>query len=182
MILKLLEILSRYYYKICNKIDSYSFIEKQIIPLNEKPLFFMYYYYIFCFYLKKICLINIRNKNSFKYYEVTYSDNNIKRSTIINGNIYDVFEYTRYKKSEDKLSMIFKYNYFVNNIKTNIRNIIKKYDTKTKLYDIIYYNFHNDVVKKNIDDIDQNNLIELEIGNNIYNIHTMNKDLLVEDA
>jgi hypothetical protein len=179
MILKLLEISSRYYYYICNIIDSYSFIEKQIIPLNEKPLFLIYYYYIFCYYLKKLCLINIRKKNIIKYYEVTYSDNNIKRSTIINGNIYDVFEYTRYRKSEDKLSMIFKYNYFVNNVKTNIRNIIKKYDTKTKLYDIIYYNFQKDIVQN---DINTNNLIEIEIGNNIYNINNLNKNLLVEDA
>ena len=35
MIFKLLEIISRYYYKISNIIESYSFIEKKITPLNE---------------------------------------------------------------------------------------------------------------------------------------------------
>lgn len=176
MILKLLEVVSRYYYKMYNIIDSYSFIEKEIIPLNEKPLFFIYYYYLFCFYLEKLCMINFTNRlKDTKYYEVTYSDNNIKRSTIINGHIYDIFEYTRYKKSNDVLSYLFKYNYNINDVKTNIRNMIKKYDTKTKLYNIIYYNFQNDIDNKNV-------LIEVEIGPRTYNIRDMNKELLLEDA
>jgi hypothetical protein len=130
-------------------------------------------------------------KNSINYYEVIYTDNNIKRATIINGSINDIFQYTRYKKCNDKASFIFKYNYIVNDVKTNIRNIIKKYDSKTKLYDIIYYNFYNDIIKNykknndhadNTNDDKNNNLIQIEIGNKIYNIHEMNKDLLVEDA
>jgi hypothetical protein len=176
MILKLLEVVSRYYYKLFNIIDSYSFIEKEIIPLNEDPLFFIYYYYLFCFYFEKLCMIKLNNRlKNTKYYEVTYSDNNIKRSTIINGHIFDVFEYTRYKKSNDVLSYLFKYNYIINDVKTNIRNIIKKYDTKTKLYDIIYYNFQSDIDNKNV-------LIEVEIGPRIYNIREMNKDLFLQDA
>jgi hypothetical protein len=53
--------------------------------------------------------------------------------------------------------------------------MIKKYDTKTKLYNIIYYNFQNDIENKNV-------LIEVEIGPRIYNIREMNKELLLENA
>jgi len=186
MILKLIEIVSRYYYKVCNQIDTYSFVEKKITPINEKPLFFLYYFYIFCFYFEKLCKININTnyKKLVNYYEVIYTDNNIKRATIINGTINDIFEYTRYNKCNDKPSFIFKYNYIVNDVKTNIRSIIKKYDTKTKLYDVIYFNFYNDITKKRTQNDQENNdkLIEVEIGNNIYNINEMNKDLLIEDA
>ena len=59
MIFKLIEIISRYYYKVCNQIDSYSFVEKKITTINSKPLFFLYYFYIFCFYFEKLCSINI---------------------------------------------------------------------------------------------------------------------------
>lgn len=177
MIFKLLEIISRYYYKISNIIESYSFIEKKITPINEYPLFFNYYYYIFCYYFEKLCYIKLINRNNIKHYEVIYTENNIKRAAIINGCIFDVFEYTRHNKTIDKLNFIFKYNYILNGIKTNIRNIIKKYDTKTKLYDVVYFNFYNDIIKSDID-----NLIEVEIGNKLFNVREMDKDLLIEDV
>ena len=50
-----------------------------------------------------------------------------------------------------------------------------QYDTKTKLRNIMYYNFYEDV----------NNLmndVEVEIGKKMYNVRAMNMDLTLEDA
>jgi hypothetical protein len=50
-----------------------------------------------------------------------------------------------------------------------------EYDTKTKLRDIIYYNFYEDV----------NNLmndVDVEIGKKMYNVRGMSMDLTLEDA
>jgi hypothetical protein len=183
MILKLIEIISRYYYKVYRKLDSYTFIEKKITPLNENSIFLLYYFYIFCYYIEKLfnVRLNLNHNKQIKYYEVIYNDNNIQRATIINGTINDIFQYTRYDRVMDKSNFVLKYNYIKNNEKTNIRNIIKKYDTKTKLYNIIHYNFYKDLNTNN-DTENGESIIEIEIGNKIYNVKEMNKNLLVEDA
>jgi hypothetical protein len=119
-----------------------------------------------------------RYKTSYlrkNYYEFTYRDENMIRSSIINGTIKDIFNYTRYNKQSDKLMIIFKCNLIIDNVKSNIRQLLRKYDTKTKLYDIIYYNFMNDV-------LDENKNIQIEIGSNIYEIKNLNKEQLLEDS
>jgi hypothetical protein len=143
----------------------------------------LFYFYIFFYYIEKLfnVRLNLNHNKQIKYYEVLYNDNNIKRYTIINGTINDIFQYTRYDRVMDKSNFILKYNYIINNERTNIRNIIKKYDTKTKLYDIIYYHFNKDLEIKNDTEYGEN-IIEIEIGNKIYNVKEMNKNLAVEDA
>jgi hypothetical protein len=97
------------------------------------------------------------------------------RSSILRGEIKDVFDYTRFNKESDKLMVIMKCNITIDGTSNNIRNIIRKYDTKTKLYNIIYYNFYNDLL------IDYKD-INIQLGNNSFNVRSMDKDLSIEDA
>jgi hypothetical protein len=96
--------------------------------------------------------------------------------SILEGSIQDVFNYTRKLKLADKMMVFIKCNLIMKNEeqKINIRNIVRKYDTKTKLYDIIYYNFNNEL---NLDSIQS-----IELGKNTYDIKSLDKNLYLEDA
>jgi hypothetical protein len=96
-------------------------------------------------------------------------------STIINGNFVDIFNYTRNNILTDNLITILKSNLIINNIKTNIRQILRKYDTNTKLFDILLFNFYDDVILSN-------NQISLEFGKNTYEIRNMDKTLSLCNA
>ena len=182
MFLKLVEIISRYYYSVSNKVSRYLFQETEIIQLNKSPIRYIYYYYILNYYLNN-SLEKILNRlfkiytdyNNIAYYEFSYRDNNMIRSSILRGEIKDVFNYTRFNKESDKLMVIMKCNITIDGISSNIRHIIRKYDTKTKLYDIIYYNFYNDLIVSYKD-------INIEIGKNNYNVRGIDKDLSIEDT
>jgi len=182
MFLKLVEIISRYYYSVSNKVSQYLFQETEIIPLNKSSLRYIYYYYILNYYLDNL-LEKILNKlfkvytdyNYVTYYEFSYRDNNMIRSSILKGEIKDVFDYTRFNKESDKLMVIMKCNLTVDGTTSNIRHLIRKYDTKTELYNIIYYNFYNDLI------IGYKEL-NIEIGRNNYNVRSMDKSLIIEDA
>lgn len=182
MFLKLVEIISRYYYSVSNKISQYLFQETEIIQLNKSPLRFIYYYYILNYYLDDSLEVILNrlfriytDYNSIAYYEFSYRDNNMIRSSILRGEIKDVFNYTRFNKESDKLMVIMKCNITIDGTSSNIRNIIRKYDTKTKLYNIIYYNFYNDLMVGYKD-------INIQIGNKDFNVRNMDKDLSIEDA
>jgi hypothetical protein len=182
MFLKLVEIISRYYYSVSNKISQYLFQETEIIPLNKSPLRYIYYYYILNYYLDNSLEVILNrlfkiytDYNYPLYYEFSYRDNNMIRSSILRGEIKDVFDYTRFNKESDKLMVIMKCNITIDGTSNNIRNIIRKYDTKTKLYNIIYYNFYNDLL------IDYKD-INIQLGNNSFNVRSMDKDLSIEDA
>jgi hypothetical protein len=178
-----LEFISRIYYSIKNKISSCLFTELSIIPFqNENSLKYVYYYYILnyllCNYIE--LLLNLfrcsTNYNTKKYYEFTYRDNNIIRMSILEGSIQDVFNYTRRLKIADKMMVFIKCNLIMKNeeAKINIRNIVRKYDTRTKLYDIVYYNYNNEL---NLDIIQS-----IELGKNTYDIKSLDRNLYLEDA
>jgi hypothetical protein len=178
-----LEFISRIYYLVKNKISSCLFTELSIIPFqNSNALNYVYYYYILNYLLYNYIelLLNLcgcsTNYNTRKYYEFTYRDNNIIRMSILEGSIQDVFNYTRKQKLADKMMVFIKCNLIMKNEeqKINIRNIVRKYDTKTKLYDIIYYNFNNEL---NLDSIQS-----IELGKNTYDINSLDKNLYLEDA
>ena len=177
-----LEFITRTYYIIKNKINSCLFTELSIIPLYFEPLKYVYYYYILnyllCNYIE--LLLNYFGYSTYyhkrQYYEFTYRDNNIIRSSILNGTINDVFTYTRKLKEDDKLMLLLKANIILKNNeqKINIRNIVKKYDTQTKLYDIIRYNFN--------DEYNLDNLLSVEIGRNTYTVLELDRNLNWADA
>jgi len=177
-----LEFITRTYYSIKNKINSYLFTELSIIPIaNQNPLKFIYYYYILnyllCNYIEYLlnCLMCSTDYHKNQYYEFTYRDNNVIRMSILDGSIYDVFSYTRKLKQADKMMVFMKCNLLLKNEeKINIRSIVRKYDTKTKLYDIIKYNFNNEL---NLDTVES-----IEIGKNIYDIKSLDRNLYLEDS
>ena len=177
-----LEFITRTYYSIKNKINSYLFTELAIVPLNAHPLKYIYYYYILnyllCNYIELLlnyfgCRTNYHNK---QFYEFTYRDNSIIRTSILDGSIYDIFVYTRKLKEADKMMVIMKANIILKNNeqKINIRNIVRKYDTKTKLYDIVRYNFNNELNSDTVEGI--------EIGRNTYTAESLDRNLNLEDA
>jgi hypothetical protein len=96
------------------------------------------------------------------------------KTTIINGTIKDIFNYTRSERENDKIAMFLKCNLIIDEVSNSIRQLIRKYDLNTKLYDIIYFNY--------LDDISSMKMIQLEIGKKIYNIYDMDRNLLLEDA
>jgi hypothetical protein len=182
MFLKLIEILSKQYYSIQNKISSYLFVETSIITTKSIDIGYMYYYYLLNYYSNNNieCFINkylnIRTQyNYIKLYEFSYRENGIIRSSILKASLNDIFKYTRINKQPDKLKPLLKCNLIINNNINNIRSILRKYDTKTKLYDIIYYNFTDET----------NNILNdimLELGPNKYDVRYMNQNLAIEDA
>jgi len=162
--------ISRYYYLLKNFIDSYRFIELEIKPLRKPLIGWMYYYYLSNYYLNR--MIDYGTKD---YYQVLYRDSNTKRKYVLYGTIKDVFDYTRYQKQPNEVKLFIKCNIIINEVKSSIRPLIMEYDTKTKLRDIIYYNFYEDV----------NNLmndVDVEIGKKMYNVRGMSMDLTLEDA
>lgn len=177
-----LEFISRTYYSIKNKINSYLFTELAIIPLNAPQLKYIYYYYILNYLLYNYIelLLNYfrcsTNYHTKQYYEFTYRDNSIIRTSILDGSIYDVFTYSRKLKEADKMMVIMKANIILKNNeqKINIRNIVRKYDTKTKLYDIVRYNFNNELNSDTVEGI--------EIGRNTYTAESLDRNLNLEDA
>jgi hypothetical protein len=177
-----LEFFTRTYYLLKNKINSCLFTELSIIPLYFEPLKYVYYYYLLNYFLCNYIelLLNFFGCSTYyhkrQYYEMTYRDNNVIRTSILNGTINDVFTYTRKLKEGDRLILLLKANIILkdNDQKINIRNIVKKYDTKTKLYDIIKYNFYNEVYF--------NNISSIEIGRNTYTIENLDRNLNWEDA
>lgn len=182
MFLKLLEVLSRHYYSIQNKISNYLFIETSIIPHKSTNLRCIYYYYLLNYYCNNNIeyilnnYLNVRsNYNYIKLYEFSYRDNGMIRSSILTGTLSDIFNYTRINRKQDQLKVLLKCNIIINNNKNNIRQILRKYDTKTKLYDIIYYNYSDE-----IDNI--LNDIMIELGVNLYDIRYINRNLSLEDA
>jgi hypothetical protein len=182
MFVKVFDILARSYYSIKNKLLSCLFIETYIIPHKSPNIGLSYYYYLFNYYclnyLEYILNRSFKfytNYKMIKLYEFSYRDGSITRSSILEGTIYDIFNYTRYNKKSDDLKPILKCNIFINNVKNNIRHIVRKYDTSTKLYDIIYFNFSNEVDN-------ENNTILIELGNALYDIRDINKSLSLNDA
>ena len=181
MFIQIIEILFRYYYQFSKIINAMSPIEIEIKRIDQYKIGYKYYYYILNYYLndsldyilKSFCRYNSYYKQ-INYYEVTYRYENMERTTIINGSIKDIFNYTRFNKDQDKLIILMKCNLIINNNSNNIRQLIRKYNTKTKLYDIIYFNYLNNILNTEI--------IELEIGKNKYNLYDMNRNLLLEDA
>ena len=181
MFLKLIEILSRQYYSIQNKISNYLFVETSITT-KSNDIGYKYYYYLLNYYtnnnIESIInkYFNIRTQyNYIKIYEFSYRENGIIRSSILNASLNDIFKYTRINKQPDKLKPLLKCNLIINNNNNNIRSILRKYDTKTKLYDIIYYNFTDEI----------NNILNdiiLELGPNKYDIRYINRNLAIEDA
>ena len=162
--------ISRYYYLLKNFIDNYRFIELEIKPLRTPPISWMYYYYLSNYYLNR--MIDYGTKD---YYQVLYRDSNTKRKYVLYGTIKDVFDYTRYQKQPNEVKLFIKCNIIINEVKSSIRPLIMEYDTKTKLRDIMYYNFYEDV----------NNLmndVDVEIGKKMYNVRGMSMDLTLEDA
>jgi len=185
MFIKLIETLSRYYYSINKIFSTYLFTELEIITIDNNKLGYNYYYYILNYYLNNTLeyiissIFNYNTKyNYINYYSVKYRDKNMIRKSIINGTIKDVFEYTRYNKEADKLTIFMKCNLKINNTVNNIRQVVRQYDTKTKLYDIIYFHYKSDIEKN----IENNQTIEIDIGKNIYNLYSMPQYLLLEDA
>jgi hypothetical protein len=181
MFINLIETLSRYYYSITKIISRNLFTELEIITIDNHKIGYKYYYYLLNYYLNNRIEFLINNilyyntkYNHINYYEVKYRDNNMIRMSIINGTIKDVFEYTRHYKESDKMMIFMKCNLKINDIISNIRQIIRKYDTKTKLYDIIYFHYRNDV--------ENSKNIEIEIGKNTYNVYEIPHTLLLEDA
>jgi len=165
MFLKLIEILSRQYYSIQNKISNYLFVETSITT-KSNDIGYKYYYYLLNYYtnnnIESIInkYFNIRTQyNYIKIYEFSYRENGIIRSSILNASLNDIFKYTRINKQPDKLKPLLKCNLIINNNNNNIRSILRKYDTKTKLYDII-----------------------LELGTNRYDLRYMYRNLALEDA
>jgi hypothetical protein len=109
------------------------------------------------------------------YYQVLYRDSNTIRKYVLYGTVKDVFDYTRYERKPNEVKIFIKCNLIINEVKSSIRPLITQYDTKTKLRDIMYYNFYDDV----------NNLmndVEVEIGKRMYNVRAMNMYLTLEDA
>lgn len=185
MFIKLFETLSRYYYSINKIFSTYLFTELEIITIDDNKLGCKYYYYLLNYYLNNTLeyiinrVFNYNSKyNHINYYSVKYRDKNMIRMSIINGTIKDVFEYTRYNKEADKLTIFMKCNLKINDCVNNIRQIVRKYDTKTKLYDIIYFHYRNDIEKN----IENEKSIEIDIGKNIYNLYNMPQYLLLEEA
>lgn len=182
MFLKLLEVLSRHYYSIQNYISNYLFVETNIITNKSDNIGYIYYYYLLNYYYNNRFeylfnnFLNIHsNYNNIKLYEFSYRDNGIIRSSILKGTLNDLFNYTRINKKQDQLKPLLKCNIIINDNKNNIRQIVRKYDTITKLYDIIYYNF--------LDDVDNIlNDITVELGNNTYDIRHIDRNLSLEDA
>ena len=182
MFLKLLELFSRYYYSIQNRISNCLFVETEIININKKSIGAIYYYYLLNYYSNFYFEYFLNNYFNYftnfytqNYYEVSYRRNNMICSTIINGNFVDIFNYTRNNILTDNLITILKSNLIINNIKTNIRQILRKYDTNTKLFDILLFNFYDDVILSN-------NQISLEFGKNTYEIRNMDKTLSLCNA
>jgi hypothetical protein len=182
MLFEILEAISRKYYSIKNNITKYLFSETEIIPFRSTKInSIKYLYYILNYYCNTypeyfFNFFNCRSHyNLITYYEVSYRDNGMNRCSIINGTLYDVFNYTRYLKTSDELKMFFKCNLIINDSNENIRQLIRKYDTKTNLYNIIYFNYSNLIN-------DTKNKIEFEIGSNKYDLREMDKNLILEDA
>jgi len=175
-----LDFFARNYYFIKSKITMCLFVETSIKTINYNPIGMIYYYYllnyIFCNFFERFLLFFYCNTryNDINLYEVTYRDSNMIRTAIINGNMNDVFLYTRKNKQADKMMVFMKCNLILDGTKTSIRNLIRKYDTKTKLYDFINYNYPQLL---NIE-----NVLEIEIGSNVYNVRSMNYCLCLEDA
>lgn len=181
MFIKLIETVTRYYFYLLKIINKYSFIELEIKTIDKEKIGFNYYYYLLNYYLNnnlEYLFNNVFNYQTkyFKtnYYEFIYRENNMVKTSIINGTINDIFMYTRYYKRFDKLMIFMKCNLKVNDNVINIRNIIRRYDTHTKLYDIIYFHFRSEIQNKFH--------IELQIGKNTYDVSNMNKLLLLEEA
>ena len=166
----LLICLSRYFYLAKNFIDNYRFIELEIKLHNRPPIGWMYYYYLSNYYFNRMI-----DYGTTGYYQVLYRDSNTIRRHVLYGTVKDVFDYTRYEKKPNEVKIFIKCNLIINDVKSSIRPLIIQYDTKTKLRDIMYYNFYEDV----------NNLmndVEVEIGKRMYNVRAMNMDLTLEDA
>jgi hypothetical protein len=185
MFINLIETLSRYYYSINKIFNRYLFTEQEIITIDNHKIGLKYYYYLLNYYLNNRIEYIINSifgyntkYNHINYYSVKYRDNNMIRMSIINGTIKDVFEYTRYNKGPDKMVIFMRSNIKINNNVINVRQIMRKYDTKTKLYDIIYFHFRDEIDK----DIENNKSIEIDIGKNVYNFYELPQYLLLEDA
>jgi hypothetical protein len=182
MFLKLLEIFSKNYYYLRNSVSNLLFVESEIVLFNNIRVTWPYYYYLLNYYSNSNIeyifnnYFNLFSKyNTKNYYEISYRKNGMICTTIVNGTMVDVFNYTRKHTESDKLITLLKCNLIINATKTNIRQIMRKYDTSTKLYDILYFNFH--------DDIDNDhNTIEIELGKNNYNIKEIDKDVCLCDV
>jgi len=183
--LKIFEYFSRYYYNIKNKLNNILFTEIYIKPHNNSNLTYIYYYYLLNYYFNNYIefymnkYLNITsNYNQIMLYEFSYYNNNMIRTSIINGTINNILKYTRSNDHNDQLKVFFKCNLIINGNKTNIRQLIRKYDTKTKLYDIIYYNYSYDI---NLNDVENNQII-IELGENKYNVKLFDKQITLEDT
>jgi hypothetical protein len=182
MLFQVLEFVTRTYYNLKNSVQNYLFTETAIIPHNQNPLKYSYYYFLINYYLNSYIeyVLNYYFNYQTGYllnnrYEVSYRSDGDVRVSIIRGNIGDIFNYTRINRTNDEMVVFMKCNIIINGEKTSIRQLLRRYDTRTKLYDIIYYNYQSQV-----DDINTN--IEIEIGQNKYNIRTLDHNLTLERA
>ncbi len=181
MFIQLLDPILRFYYNLKNNISYYLFTETQIIPhRNNRIYYYQYFYYLFNFYLNSYpeSFLNYFSIYSFynniRLYEFSYRDNGIDRCSILRGNIHNIFSYTRYDKTNDELKAFLKCNIIINGVKTNIRQIIRRYDTKTKVKNMLYFNFGNDIDNTN-------NEIKLEVGNRVYDLIEIDVNMKIED-
>ena len=181
MFIQTIEILSRYYFQITKIISAILPIEIEIKNIDQHKIGYKYYYYLFNYYINDFldhilyscCRYNSRYRQ-INLYEITYRRKNMIKTTIINGTIKDIFNYTRAERENDKIAMFLKCNLIIDEVSNSIRQLIRKYDLNTKLYDIIYFNYLNDISSMK--------MIQLEMGKKIYNIYEMDRNLLLEDA
>jgi len=181
MLIQLLDPILRIYYNLKSKASNYLFTETSIIPHKGTKINYLpYFYYLLNYYCNNYPESFLNYFNYFSYYsfnrlyEVSYRDNGVDRASIIKGNMSSVFYYTRYNKSSDELIAFLKCNFIINNLKNNIRQIIRKYDTKTNVINMLYFHFSNDIDNKNND-------IKLEIGSKIYNLNEIDNNMVIED-